>query len=130
MLSYRALAQNVRNRIGLSFESTLVFISYVIKALAHHLDAEEARVFKSSIPMELRQLIADGQKGGRSEMQSLLNLIASRFDLPLPETSQRVLVVLDEMRSSASPWDDVQFLETLDRLRNEIDILNLRGVAA
>lgn len=130
MLSYRTLAHNVQKRVGLSFEPTLVFISFCVRAIAHHLSAKEARLFKNSIPLELRQLVVEGRAGGLNEMRQLIDVIADRFSISAIEAKRRALTLLEEFRAGVSPWDDVEYVEALDRLRRELDAVFIDSAAA
>lgn len=98
--------------------------------MAHHLSAQEARLFKTSIPTELRQLVVEGRAGGLNEMRQLLEVISDRFSISLQESKQRTLTLLEEFRAGVSPWDDVEYVEALDRLRRELDAVLIDSVAA
>jgi uncharacterized protein (DUF2267 family) len=130
MVSYRALAHSFQKRAGISFESALAAISFTIKALSHQLTLEEALIFRRSLPMELRQLVSEGRAKGHHNADQMISLISAQVEIAPHEAKRRTLGLIEELRNGISPWDEVEFLELLDRLHAEINAVLLPSIAA
>lgn len=130
MIAYRVLAHNFQKRSGITFEASLAAISFLIKAIAHQMTSEEAGVFKKALPLELRQLVGEGRARGAHNAKQLIELVADQFDIAPLAAKGRTVGLIEELRSSISPWDEVEFAELLDRMRSELESIELPAAAA
>lgn len=80
--------------------------------------------------MELRQLVSEARPRGSHNARQVIELIADQLDLAPLEAKRRTIGFLEELRSGVSPWDEVEFVELLDRLRAEVESVETPAVAA
>lgn len=126
MVNYRALAHGFQKKAALNFETSLSSISVIIKAAAHHLTRDEISVIRSSIPLELKQLVQEGRghshrQSSRSEQgRGIVEMVSLSLNLTDVEARRRVLILLAELRAATSPWDNTLYIEILDGLFSAI----------
>lgn len=127
MVIYRSLAQTLQKRRGLTFEQSLSSISVILKAVAHSLTQQEITVLKMHLAPELRQLVVESRTPHLvdnsdllSQGRGIIQMVATSLELTDSEAKQRIEILFQELRAGVSPWDDVAYLNVLDRISSAI----------
>ncbi|MEW6055212.1 MAG: hypothetical protein AB1540_01245 [Bdellovibrionota bacterium] len=120
MLAYRTLAQSLQQKFDLPLEASLVNLSTVMKSLAHELTPGEVRVLRMNVASELHQVMLEGHPRGSHRLERMIETVSSLLEIPFEDARNRILAVLGTLRDSTSPWDNIKYIELLDRLHAEV----------
>ena len=136
MLSYRGIAGGLQKQASISNDASLATISNALRIFAIELPQRELAILRRNLPPELRQLLVRARtsyvdkRHRNHEGRPIVELLAAALEVSIAEAKRRVLILLVEMRAGISPWDDVEFLEAIDRIIAQIDSVPAQVVVA